>query len=92
MILLKTALLVGLQGAVVPKMSLTYMPLKNVYLSQSLAFDANGKYPNDLGQLNLEAGMGLGNWAVAVGHEAVMRDIKSVRHFDFVEISYKKEF
>lgn len=92
MILLKTALLVGFQGAVIPKMSVTYSPFESLYLSQSLAVQANNKYSSEIAQLNLEVGYQAKHWGVAVGHEAVVKSLQSLRHFDFVEISYRKEF
>jgi hypothetical protein len=92
MILLKTALLVGFQGAIIPKLGVTYMPVKSFYVSQELAVNANDKYSQSLAQLNLEAGVILKNWTFAVGHEAVVQDIQTLRNFDFVEISYRKEF
>lgn len=93
MLLLKLGMLVGFQGAVIPKMQVTYNPASWFYMSQALGIDVNGGYSNDIAQFNLEAGGTFKQWQLAIGHEAVVsRDIKTIKPFNYVEISYKKEF
>lgn len=93
MILLKLGLLAGFNGAVIPKMHVTYAPIEHFYVAQSLGVDVNGKYSEALAQFNLEAGTSFKNFQVAIGHEATLdRGVSQVKQFNFVEVSYKKEF
>lgn len=93
MILLKMGLLVGFQGAIIPKTQVTYAPIPWFYVSQSIGIDVNGKYSQDIAQFNMESGGTFKEWTLAIGHEAsVPRDIKTINSFNYAEISYKKEF
>jgi hypothetical protein len=93
MILLKLGMLAGFNGAIVPKMNVTYQPVKWAYVSQSLGIALNDKYSDDIAQYNAEVGFLFKEWQLAIGHEAsIKRSNKTLAPFNYAEISYKKEF
>jgi hypothetical protein len=93
MILLKLGLVAGFNGAVIPKMNVVYQPIPMFYVAQSMGIDVNGKYSSDLAQFNMEAGVNIRDFQVSIGHEAsIDRTVTNMKQFNFVEVSFKKEF